>query len=149
MYPGGWLTAGPPCDNLMSRIGLDARKDRLHCERSTRYVVISRETLHARRYTLDRRTQVLGNVKGVVAVVASILWFRNPVNVASMMGYAITVSGVVAYSQARRADASSLYLLIVPPLTASCSGRPGTVFCTVIEHMPLHRRPRPCHARIG
>ena len=45
--------------------------------------------------------QVLGNVKGVVAVVASILWFRNPVNVASMMGYGITVSGVVAYSQAR------------------------------------------------
>ena len=43
--------------------------------------------------------QVLGNVKGVVAVVASILWFRNPVNVASMMGYGITVAGVVAYSQ--------------------------------------------------
>ncbi len=46
---------------------------------------------------------MLGNVKGVVAVVASILWFRNPVNVASMMGYGITVSGVVAYSQARAA----------------------------------------------
>ena len=40
-------------------------------------------------------------MKGVVAVVASILWFRNPVNVASMMGYGITVSGVVAYSQVR------------------------------------------------
>ena len=46
-------------------------------------------------------SQVLGNVKGVVAVVASILWFRNPVNVASMMGYGITVAGVVAYSQVR------------------------------------------------
>ena len=47
----------------------------------------------------DGHLQVLGNVKGVVAVVASILWFRNPVNVASMMGYGITVAGVVAYSQ--------------------------------------------------
>jgi hypothetical protein len=45
--------------------------------------------------------QVLGNAKGVVAVVASVLYFRNPVNIYSGGGYAITVTGVVLYSQVR------------------------------------------------
>ena len=43
--------------------------------------------------------QVLGNAKGVVAVVISLLYFRNPVNAYSVIGYAITVTGVVLYSQ--------------------------------------------------
>lgn len=45
--------------------------------------------------------QVLGNVKGVVAVVLSVLWFKNPISFIGMLGYGITVGGVVAYSQAR------------------------------------------------
>ena len=45
--------------------------------------------------------QVLGNVKGVVAVVLSVLWFKNPISFIGMLGYSITVGGVVAYSQAR------------------------------------------------
>jgi hypothetical protein len=43
--------------------------------------------------------QVLGNAKGVVAVVFSLLYFRNPVNFYSVFGYSITVTGVVMYSQ--------------------------------------------------
>ena len=46
--------------------------------------------------------QVLGNAKGVVAVIVSVLYFRNPVNVYSVFGYFITVCGVVLYSQVRR-----------------------------------------------
>ena len=43
--------------------------------------------------------QVLGNVKGVVAVVVSVLWFQNPISFMGMLGYGITVAGVVGYSQ--------------------------------------------------
>ena len=43
--------------------------------------------------------QVLGNVKGVVAVVVSVLWFRNPISLYGMLGYGVTVCGVIAYSQ--------------------------------------------------
>ena len=45
--------------------------------------------------------QVLGNGKGVVAVFISVLWFQNPVSLYGLAGYGVTVSGVVAYSQAR------------------------------------------------
>ncbi|CAM6102802.1 unnamed protein product [Calypogeia fissa] len=46
--------------------------------------------------------QVLGNAKGAVAVVVSILLFRNPVSVMGMVGYTITVFGVIGYSEAKR-----------------------------------------------
>lgn len=39
--------------------------------------------------------QVLGNAKGAVAVVISILIFRNPVSVTRMLGYTLTVIGVL------------------------------------------------------
>lgn len=55
------------------------------------------------RYTSALTLQVLGNAKGVVAVVISVLCFRNPVTIYSMLGYAVTVFGVVLYSQAKRA----------------------------------------------
>ena len=48
--------------------------------------------------------QVLGNAKGAVAVVTSILLFRNPVTIMGMFGYSITVLGVVLYSEAKRAS---------------------------------------------
>lgn len=44
---------------------------------------------------------MLGNAKGVVAVVISLIYFRNPVNFYSVFGYGITVTGVVMYSQVR------------------------------------------------
>ena len=46
--------------------------------------------------------QVLGNAKGAVAVVISILLFRNPVTVMGMVGYSITVLGVILYGEAKR-----------------------------------------------
>ncbi|KAF8394962.1 hypothetical protein HHK36_018901 [Tetracentron sinense] len=45
---------------------------------------------------------VLGNAKGAVAVVVSILIFKNPISVIGMFGYAITVTGVVLYSEAKK-----------------------------------------------
>lgn len=46
--------------------------------------------------------QVLGNAKGAVAVVVSILIFRNPVTFMGMLGYGITVAGVVLYGEAKK-----------------------------------------------
>lgn len=46
--------------------------------------------------------QVLGNAKGAVAVVISILIFRNPVTFQGIAGYSMTVMGVVAYGEAKR-----------------------------------------------
>ncbi|KAM7524492.1 hypothetical protein LguiA_014394 [Lonicera macranthoides] len=45
---------------------------------------------------------VLGNAKGAVAVVISILLFRNPVTVVGIAGYSMTVMGVVAYGETKR-----------------------------------------------
>ena len=46
--------------------------------------------------------QVLGNAKGAVAVVISILIFKNPVSVTGMLGYLLTVFGVILYSEAKK-----------------------------------------------
>ena len=46
--------------------------------------------------------QVLGNAKGAVAVIMSILIFRNPVSPFGMLGYSITVIGVFTYSEAKK-----------------------------------------------
>ena len=46
--------------------------------------------------------QVLGNAKGAVAVVVSILIFKNPISVIGMAGYGLTVVGVVMYSEAKK-----------------------------------------------
>jgi hypothetical protein len=43
--------------------------------------------------------QVLGNMKGVIAAAISIALFKNPVTAKGMLGYFITVCGVVAYSE--------------------------------------------------
>ncbi|KAH9648682.1 putative sugar phosphate/phosphate translocator [Citrus sinensis] len=45
---------------------------------------------------------VLGNAKGAVAVVISILLFRNPVTFIGIAGYTMTVLGVAAYGEAKR-----------------------------------------------
>lgn len=46
--------------------------------------------------------QVLGNAKGAVAVVISILLFKNPVTFIGIGGYTMTVMGVIAYGEAKR-----------------------------------------------
>lgn len=46
--------------------------------------------------------QVLGNAKGAVAVVISILIFKNPITAIGMVGYGFTVLGVVLYTEAKK-----------------------------------------------
>lgn len=65
-----------------------------YCVNLTNFLV----TKHTSALTL----QVLGNAKGAVAVVVSILLFRNPVSVTGMLGYTLTVCGVILYSEAKR-----------------------------------------------
>ncbi|KAL9238726.1 hypothetical protein vseg_013110 [Gypsophila vaccaria] len=54
------------------------------------------------KHTSALTLQVLGNAKGAVAVVVSILIFRNPVSVTGMLGYCLTIIGVVLYSEAKK-----------------------------------------------
>lgn len=54
------------------------------------------------KHTSALTLQVLGNAKGAVAVVVSILIFRNPVSVTGMFGYSLTVLGVVLYGEAQK-----------------------------------------------
>lgn len=55
-------------------------------------------------FDLCLKLQVLGNAKGAVAVVVSILIFRNPVTPLGIFGYSITVLGVILYSEAKKAS---------------------------------------------
>ncbi|XP_062168082.1 UDP-URONIC ACID TRANSPORTER 1 [Alnus glutinosa] len=54
------------------------------------------------KHTSALTLQVLGNAKGAVAVVISILLFRNPVTAVGIGGYTVTVLGVIAYGEAKR-----------------------------------------------
>ena len=54
------------------------------------------------KHTSPLTLQVLGNAKGAVAVVVSILIFRNPVTVMGMLGYGVTIVGVVLYGEAKK-----------------------------------------------
>jgi len=62
-------------------------------------IILKLNSIHNLRVGL---IQVLGNAKGAVAVVVSILIFRNPVSVTGMMGYSLTVFGVILYSEAKK-----------------------------------------------
>ncbi|KAG1663112.1 hypothetical protein FOA52_010515 [Chlamydomonas sp. UWO 241] len=63
------------------------------------------------KYTSPLTLQVLGNVKGVVAAIISILIFVNPVTVSGVLGYALTVMGVVLYSASKRLSGAKRSLL--------------------------------------
>ncbi|KAL8138662.1 hypothetical protein V2J09_004663 [Rumex salicifolius] len=54
------------------------------------------------KHTSALTLQVLGNAKAAVAAVVSVLIFRNPVTAMGMAGFAVTVMGVVLYSEARK-----------------------------------------------
>nr|GEZ71081.1 probable sugar phosphate/phosphate translocator At3g11320 [Tanacetum cinerariifolium] len=54
------------------------------------------------KHTSTLTLQVLGNAKGAVAVVVSIMIFKNPVSVTGMLGYLLTVLGVILYSEAKK-----------------------------------------------
>jgi hypothetical protein len=63
------------------------------------------------KHTSALTLQVLGNGKGVAAVVVSVMVFRNPVTFASVIGYLITVSGVMSYMVAKRSAAAEKNVL--------------------------------------
>nr|ACJ85183.1 unknown [Medicago truncatula] len=54
------------------------------------------------KHTSALTLQVLGNAKGAVAVVISILLFQNPVTFIGVAGYSVTVMGVIAYGETKR-----------------------------------------------
>ncbi|GLJ39805.1 hypothetical protein SUGI_0813620 [Cryptomeria japonica] len=54
------------------------------------------------KHTSALTLQVLGNAKGAVAVVVSIILFRNPISFIGMAGYTLTVIGVVLYGESKR-----------------------------------------------
>ncbi|KAM0046087.1 putative sugar phosphate transporter domain-containing protein [Helianthus debilis subsp. tardiflorus] len=54
------------------------------------------------KHTSALTLQVLGNAKAAVAAVVSVLIFKNPVTVMGISGFAVTIMGVVLYSEARR-----------------------------------------------
>lgn len=53
------------------------------------------------RHTSALTLQVLGNAKGVIAAGVSVLLFKNQLTSLGVLGYAITVCGVFAYSEVR------------------------------------------------
>lgn len=59
------------------------------------------------KHTSALTLQVLGNGKGVAAVVVSVMVFRNPVTFASVVGYLITISGVMLYMFAKQKSAEA------------------------------------------
>jgi drug/metabolite transporter (DMT)-like permease len=75
--------------------------------------------------------QVLGNAKGVVAAVLSVLIFQNPVSGLGWLGFGVTTLGVVAYSESRRRSAAKAgpasEALLAGDVTSpcSCSSRHG------------------------
>ncbi|KAL1830886.1 hypothetical protein DCAR_0100838 [Daucus carota subsp. sativus] len=54
------------------------------------------------KHTSALTLQVLGNAKAAVAAVVSVLIFKNPVTAMGMAGFAVTVMGVVLYSEAKK-----------------------------------------------
>ncbi|MBA0734821.1 hypothetical protein Gogos_018712 [Gossypium gossypioides] len=56
------------------------------------------------KHTSALTLQVLGNAKGAVAVVVSIIIFKNPVSLVGMLGYSLTVVGVLLYNESKKGN---------------------------------------------
>ena len=54
------------------------------------------------KHTSALTLQVLGNAKAAVAAAVSVLIFRNPVTIMGMIGFIVTIMGVVMYSEAKK-----------------------------------------------
>eukprot|EP00775_Hariotina_reticulata_P001274 gene1274-1614_t len=106
------------------------------------------------KYTSALTLQVLGNMKGVIAAGISIALFKNPVTVKGMLGYFITVMGVVLYSESKRRfklkpphDSSKFPLLdsldMAPLLKTSSSGKDTSQLLPVscVSSAALHGGP--------
>lgn len=69
--------------------------------------------------------QVLGNAKGVVAAVVSVLIFHNPVSFIGWGGFAVTMAGVALYSEARRCSSSRRRPGLRSPVPQANAAPPG------------------------
>ncbi|KAG1359172.1 UDP-URONIC ACID TRANSPORTER 1 [Cocos nucifera] len=58
------------------------------------------------KHTSALTLQVLGNAKAAAAAAVSVLIFRNPVTVMGITGFAITIVGVILYSEAKKRSKS-------------------------------------------
>ncbi|KAK8676449.1 hypothetical protein V6N13_142023 [Hibiscus sabdariffa] len=54
------------------------------------------------KHTSALTLQVLGNAKAALAAFVSVMVFRNPVTVMGISGFAVTIMGVVLYSEAKK-----------------------------------------------
>lgn len=59
-------------------------------------------SLHSSVSTSGVLLQVLGNAKGAVAAVVSVLVFKNPITAMGSFGFAVTIGGVVLYGEAKK-----------------------------------------------
>ena len=64
------------------------------------------------KYTSPLTLQVLGNGKGVAATWVSVMVFGNHVPFASVIGYLITVSGVMLYMLSKRSVAATAKTIV-------------------------------------
>ncbi|XP_039022679.1 probable sugar phosphate/phosphate translocator At1g12500 isoform X2 [Hibiscus syriacus] len=60
------------------------------------------------KHTSALTLQVLGNAKAALAASVSVMIFRNPVTVMGMTGFAVTIMGVVLYSEAKKRSKAQL-----------------------------------------
>lgn len=71
------------------------------------------------KHTSALTLQVLGNAKAALAAIVSVLIFRNPVTVMGIVGFGITIFGVVLYSEAKKRTRS------LQPAALSSSNSPN------------------------
>ncbi|XP_057977013.1 probable sugar phosphate/phosphate translocator At1g12500 [Malania oleifera] len=61
------------------------------------------------KHTSALTLQVLGNAKAAVAAFVSVLIFRNPVTAMGTAGFAVTIMGVVLYSEAKKRSKATMH----------------------------------------
>ena len=84
---------------------------------------LANSTCHVVLQVRHMCSQVLGNAKGVAAVVVSMALFQNPFSAPAALGYAITLAGVCAYALAKRKERSISSSSCCPLGAASQAGQ--------------------------
>ncbi|KAB2038973.1 hypothetical protein ES319_D03G181700v1 [Gossypium barbadense] len=61
------------------------------------------------KHTSALTLQVLGNAKAALAAFVSVMVFRNPVTMTGVTGFAVTIMGIVLYSEAKKRSKITTY----------------------------------------
>ncbi|KAE8657340.1 hypothetical protein F3Y22_tig00116996pilonHSYRG00504 [Hibiscus syriacus] len=109
------------CDsqNRVANLETDLRYRRLRCDLVGHFVkskkrnatvayVVNLTNFLVTKHTSALTLQVLGNAKAALAAFVSVMIFRNPVTVMGMTGFAVTIMGVVLYSEAKKRSKAQL-----------------------------------------